>query len=366
MKPAIQFQIVLFIALACVMNVARAADPVVSIRIEPMSKEYLLGQRVELLMTITNVSNEAITLWKLVEQSFDVQCEPEAKRFISFDGEEFEEYATGIYHTDCSITRSLVTLEPRQSTFARLHFVYIRDGRRFGTDGGGWLFHGEGKRWLKVRCPIVVCPIGHDPERIEVESNTTAIRIQEPVADEALVFEQLLDPNIAYFLQSSLVPDGAGDVPRHAAKVLKLHPDSVYADALWEALALYYHRVPRPKDARERALIREALGIEEEVEIGLIKNKFLSDGWLDVRRVTFDFAEGKRLDEALENISRQAAISLRSAPDVWTGTIRATKRTVTVRQFMQSLVDPGRTMWVREDDGYVLSPVPGIEQKPDK
>ena len=147
---------------------------------------------------------------------------------------------------------------------------------------------------------------------------------------------------------------------------MRRYPTSAYAADLWHALAIYYYSNYGPyNDDETTRQIREALGIDRETRTDILIAKAPpKDYWPDVRRVSIEFPKAASLEDVLAHVSTQSGIRLRGIMEVVIGSqFRCTKRTVTIREFMQSLVDPGRTMWIREDDGYVLSPVPGIERK---
>jgi hypothetical protein len=337
-------------------------EPEVRVTLRTNARKYLLGQTVHAHLSVMNVGKRAISRLQLFEESFHLDCEPETKRLVSTNGTEFHECPTGIHLSDFAVSRSISTIEPRQSAHIRIPILYMRE-RVFGTAGGGLLFHQPGTYWIKLSTPFYFRHEGDAAfHREELESNTVKIEITEPAGEASVVYEELLNVNaeMAYFLQSSLLPQDGGDIPRRAATVLRDHPKSAYANDLWEALAKYYYKTPGIKDRNERQLIRETLGFEHDVRMHVSGNVLPPDRWLDVRRMTID-GEERPLTELLDEVSQRCAVSLRVSRDIELGSAELSLRPFTLRQFMQSLVDPGRTTWIRQDGGYLLAPVPGKE-----
>lgn len=320
--------------------------PLLKVRLTTPKKDYVLGESVPLRVTVKNTSNKTLKTW-----SVDLKWEIGIN--ISRDGNTFKQFTRGTF-TDAEVETPVEPLKPRAEKryFFRVLYTFYR--KQTPERRSRLAFDKPGEYFVQVRYPLF-------PKREMFESNTIRIRITQPKGADAKVWEVLNEPEFLYFLQSGLVPKQDQKFPLKTANLLHSVESSSYHPALRYTLQRYYHRLPNPRpgfgDVKHGKLFRSALGIEEELVaiVPLLRTRPLSYRKLDVQRVTYHFPNYTLLKEVLDEISRQTGVSLKLGPGIHeTSRFRSVRKSVTLREFMQTLVDPGLTTWVHEDNGFRL------------
>src|SRR5262249_40098385 len=157
----------------------KEVDP--HIRVRPVSlstpkPEYLLGEPVILDMTLTNNTEQAVTIVKpLLHHDTDYDTIPV---YISQDGKAFERFLFSPDLTD-DLKREIgyiKTLEPRQSlTYQTWVLCEFRNGRKLAFDKPGTYF-------IRTRYSLNAGVLVH------LESNVIEVKIKQPEGNDAVVW----------------------------------------------------------------------------------------------------------------------------------------------------------------------------------
>jgi hypothetical protein len=317
--------------------------------------EYVLGETVQLKVSVTNTTNKTITAMTVyVEDS-----EPEIEIYISKDRDKYERYRMGIYP---SVTRTRQTrvLKPSDSWQYTLRVVY-------GSKAKSRLaFPKPGTYRIKVRYPLfrALPPPKRKGsyKREEYESNAIRIRIKQPEGIDLKVWKQIQSPHFLYFLQSGYTKRHHEDDPRRAVKILKSVPKSSYADDLRWALKTYYYRDRREAKYLWKIKDDEAHQIRGVTGITVPPPQPFPNDMRLSQMITCDFPQQTPLQEVLQVVSRQCGVTLRLHPLLRVRTMSSVRITLPLRKFMRDRA-AHKAEWVRQGEGYLLKPADGQGKK---
>jgi len=321
------------------------ATPDLAVSLNTPRAEFVLGEPVILVVTVTNLSKEPLQQQALIVE----HCDCDIAVLIARPGAEFEQYRIRRDTTALTL-RVPETINPGQTRYYTLRVLYT-------TERPSRLaFEQSGQYRIKVTYPSYPLVVNRNEAPAQFASNTVLVRIKAPEGLDAKAWQMLRDPDVLYLLQSGLLRDERRDALRTVLHVFRAMPDSSYFSALKWSLQRHYEeqqvqtRKRRPDQYPELDEIRGALGMPEDGW-----GPFLEDRRLDVR-ATCEFGERLRLDEGLRRMSERTGVPLRVAPELGARTISGNMKEHTVRGLMDGLDGRGAA-WIREDDGsYRLVP----------
>lgn len=335
--------------LGCVTAVTTPA-PAQALRIElsALKSECVIGEPVVLSVTVWNESESEIPAWiDLLSNQIQI--------WIARDDAPFVQYVKGVGAIP------LVIPEVRPIAPGGSKVYVIRVLARFRPARARRLaaqlaFPEVGEYAIKARYPLY-------PDRKMFESNTIRIQICERTGVEAQIWAQIDEPRFLCFLQTGEYWGEGREHALKAAELLTSFPDSRYHAALRYALGQDYHTrrwdVPGSDDVEHDKLYRRALALEEELLLNIPRSQAALERRLDLRRVEYHFPEYTPIHQVMKEATRQTGVSLKLGAGISRSSrFRSDRKDVSLRQFMQTLIDPGRSTWVRDGEGYRLIAMP--------
>lgn len=326
----------------------------VRVKLKGVGLEYLLGETVQLQVTVTNRSNDVIEAWQL----FVKESDPEIRIYISKDGGKYTEYRVGIGGVGKRRRRTRV-LKPSESWKYTLRMLYTY------KDKGRLAFTNPGRYRIKVRYPLIqpAAPPDGRFKKEELESNAIRIRIKQPEGIDLKVWKQIQSPHFLYFLQSGYTKRHHEDDPLRAVEILKSFPKSRYADDLRWALKTYYDRDRRQAKRLWKLKEEEARKIREVTGITVPPPQPFPNDMRLAQMITYHFRRLTPLDDVLKVISRQSGVTLRLHPKLRVRRMKSIRVTEPLRKFMRNL-SAYKAKWVPDGkDGYLLKPADGRDKK---
>lgn len=321
------------------------------VTLETPNNRYVLGELICLQIAVENIGTRPVDTRNVVTDF----VEPENKNFTSATGEVFNQYVAAVFNP-ASVTRTIVTLAPGKPRRYLLRVLYSENSP------GKLAFSEPGNYWIKVRYPHV------DPatnQRTEIESNAIRLEIRKPHGSEEQIWEVIKDPEYIRFLHAGFASERHQDVPAREARLLAAKGGTCYDSTLRNALGIYYHDRrfnDRNPDIEDGYLLRRVLNQKEEL-ISDVRGAPDWDHRLFQQRVAYAAQSGSTISEALAAAEKQTAVALTLAPEVSSrSAFHTSPIDVTLYRFMQLLVDPGRTTWLRDGNGYRLAPIEDTPQ----
>lgn len=313
--------------------------------------EYVVGEPVLLSIRVRSVNPRPVPVYvDALRWQISV--------FISYSGGPYERFDPGIRFARNFLPpiKLIDMFETKRYTLPVLYSKNYSNPARSGL-----AFPKPGIYKIKIQYPIF-----GSKSRVEIPSKPIEVRIRQPKGVDAKAWRLLNKPDLLYFVQR-IEAHSSEEADRYAAElveILETIPRSSYRDDLLSVLRRYYYgRIwsgrgePCPKQEKLRKLLNVMSHRSLSFRFRRRPPVHAVDRRLDVRQVTLP--EGTvELRTLLTQASLQTGVSLELGVRVGGGTLETWGDCLSLGQFMQMLAEPGRTMWVRDGDGYVLEHVP--------
>jgi hypothetical protein len=318
--------------------------PGLDVSIEAVEPQFVLGEIVRLNVKIRNVEQKAVSAWELINCS-------ELGTWISSDGRDYKAYnlGLGIYAAE----REVINLLPGESLMYQVEIL-----TSIGPDAKFAFRDGPGPFWIKARYNLTRPKLpnySYDTEPIQ-------IRITPPLGEDEEVLARIQDVPFLQYLQFVAISPERQDLPVKALELLEKYPNCAYhIDLRSRILQSYLSRQFRTQGKTWQS---ELLARAEKV-LGTNSQAFYSDRTLphdDLRlnrMVHYEYSNTSALQQALDEFTREGGVPLKLHDSLKQSRFPGGSNTVALRQFMQSVVEPGRTIWVRSGHAYILQPVEG-------
>lgn len=293
---------------------------------------FVLGEPIPLDVSVTNVAQEAIKAYDIIDHSHG-SC-PEFGIYIAQEDEAFRSYTPGdCIQADIS-PRRVFDLKPNGTLDYQLRVLYAN------APPSNLAISEPGTYAIAVKHPQV--------ER--VKSSVVKIRVTEPRGVDAKIWNAVQSRAFLYFLHWGAVAKEDAAIPLRAAELLKSHAESSYHDDLRWALKEYYQRHKDELSDYEAQLIREVARIAVPRPDPTVLD---DDARLD-QVITYHFPNQTPLNNVLRKATRQSGVSLAVDPKLQKRTMASARVTQPLRTFMHGLANSG-AHWIRDGDGYLLA-----------
>jgi len=316
---------------------------------------YVLGEPVIVDLVVTNKSDRIVRMRDvLADPSVAL---PHIEVYVSSDGA-----SRMWWPTDCvaEYVGELKLIHPGTSRCYRLRVLYDYKTPTHLA------FPRPGRYLVKVSFPLALIAANGRVRTRELRSNAVEVEVRAPEGRDQVFWAEIQQGAFLRLLQFGMGPK---DPALKVAKWLLSLPETSYHDDLRWSLAKYYykqrwyhHRLAED----EMELLREALSLKGRPEFPCATRQGLADA-----RLEYNYVGGYRtnvgmyeLRQLLARFSKETGVLLRSElPLGESGDLRGTPEPVRLRTFMQWMVDPGRTAWFRDGDGYVLKLIERPEEQ---
>jgi len=353
----------------CLLVALPGSVPALEVAIKPISIVYTQGTMVKLRVTVTNNSDRPVQVWiDALKNQIQFEIYPPKARRAKL-------YAPWMPYTICvmPMTEELLPGKSKSYYLRLYYFTCLERGEDWNQRRE--VFSSPGSYRVRAVYPFYPNRRGNSVtgkdtafgKRQDVRSNAVPIRIMAPSDKDAAVFQRMKEASLLSFVQLGKVSGASkAQVLDEAIRLVEEFPDSVYTpDLLWALRQRYHYRIwyQGDKPFPQREQIRRLLGLPPgEAVISIKEDRGLRDRRLDLTQVEL-YSGTLSLEKCLEVASRQTGVPLHVAPEIsrlssFTVSDGVRIRVFSLRQLMQALAEPGRTVWVRHGDGYRLEALP--------
>lgn len=351
------------VTVACALGIASRVcggdlEPKVQVEVVTPKTVYVLGEPVLLDLVVTNNSDRDVRMRDvLADPSVAL---PHIQVYLSSDGA-----SRMWWPTDCvaEYIGEPKLIHPGTSRCYRLRVLYDYKTPTHLA------FARPGRYSVKVNFPLALIAADGRVRTRELRLNAIEVDVRAPEGRDRAFWEEIQQDAFLRLLQFGLGPK---EPALKVAKWLLSIPQTRYHDDLRWSLAKYYykqrwyhHRLAED----EMELLREALSLKGHPEFPCATPQGLAD-----ERLEYNYASGYQtnmgmyeLKQRLATLSKETGVLLRSElPLGESWDLRRTPEPVRLRTLMQWMVDPGRTAWFRDGDGYVLKLIERPEEQQSK
>ncbi len=326
----------------------------VEVEFRSLRSWYLLAEPVVFLVRIKNTADRRIHLRSIHLDS----TEPEINIYVSRNGKTFRRRVLGLLG-HAKIVRQDIHLNPGEEKIYILRVLYDhRQRSRLAFPECG-VFH------VKAALPLILVFKKNNAVkvlRLWRTTETIRIAVVRPVGPEKTTHDHLTDKKMLAFVQLGIADKKTLASAIRIAQEARGNP--YYDDLLW-ALRQYYQyrncygtREPFP----EREALERLLGIRHvNSDVLTARGTHSADRRLDFQQVTLDPGRVE-LRRLFEQVTLQTGTPLSLGHSLSTlSEIKISGGVFSLRQFMQTVAEPGFTTWVRHGNGYRLEAVPRAE-----
>jgi hypothetical protein len=295
-----------------------------SLTLRALKTSYLLGEPVVVRGILSNKSDRALS----VQKADSPHPYKGVHILLSRDGKDFREYEVGLGPDSGGVQRQ--ALPARGQLKLELRLVYTTVPTK------GLAFRDPGQHFIRVDYPI--CDRKGGLLKV-VESNVIEIQVKRPQGLDTEVWQLIQTRDMLEALQLQ----GNGGL----LGVFKEYPQSTYRAALWHSLALHYHRGASQSEERERAELRNLLGIADFYAPP-------QDPRLDAAVPRDAFAE-MSVGSLLALLTKETKVPFDAAEDLKDIPFKPRWPGMNLRWLLSSIRKRTEAVWVPRGNGYYLT-----------